>query len=70
MWCLCCPAFALESNGVISFYVRPPEVKKIVFEKVTSKIGMILKTKTAHFGGYKLSYRLEILHTGWRLAAQ
>ena len=70
MWCRCWSAFALESNDVISFYVRPPEVTKKEFEKVTSKIDMILKTKTAHFGGYKLSYRLKILHTGWWLAAE
>ena len=46
------------------FTYDPQKLQKNAFEKVTSKIDMILKTKTAHFGGSKLSYRLEILHTG------
>ena len=29
-------SFCQESNGVICFYLRPPEVTKIVFEKVSS----------------------------------
>ena len=43
-------SFSQESNGVICFYLRPPKVIKIAFEKVTSLIGMISETKTAHFG--------------------
>ena len=44
------PVFAQGSNAVICFYVRPPEVTKNVFEKVTPYIGMILETRTAHLG--------------------
>ena len=29
-------SFAQKSNGVICFYVRPPEGTKIAFEKVTT----------------------------------
>ena len=69
MWFYKCDVYVdqlLLWNLMVSFLFTydPQKLKKIVFEKVTSKIGMILKTKTAHFGGYKLSYRLEILHTG------
>ena len=36
-----------------------------------SSLGTMGKTKNIPFGGQKLSYRVEILHTGWKpLAVQ
>ena len=38
-------------NLMVSFFcVRPPEVTKITFEKMTSYMGMISETKTLHLG--------------------
>ena len=69
MWCYKCDVYVdqlLLWNLMVSFLFTydPQKSQENALEKVTSKIDMILKTKTAHFGGYKLSYRLEILHTG------
>ena len=61
------PVSAQESNGVICFCVRPPEVTKIAFEKKYVIIGYAFGDKNTPFGGQKLSYWLEILYTGRRL---
>ena len=61
------PVLAQESNGVICFCVRPPEVTQIAFEKNDFINRYDFGDKNTPFGGQKLSYWLEIVYTGRRL---
>ena len=44
------PVLAQESNGVICFCVRPPEVTKIAFEKIRHNWVCFRRQKTLHLG--------------------
>ena len=48
------PVSAQESNGVICFCVRPPEVTKIAFERDYVIIGYAFGDKNTPFGGQRI----------------
>ena len=62
--------FAQESNGVICFYVLPPEVTKKSHLKNDVINWYDLETHLGPVWGKKLCDRLEIVYTGRRLVAE
>ena len=64
------PVLAQESNGVVCFCARSPEVITIPFEKNDVINWYDFGDKNTPFGGQILSYWLEILYTSRRLVAK
>ena len=65
--CLSPPVFDQAAKGVIWLLVRPMEVSKLAFEKNDVINWHDFGCKNSPFGSQKLSSRIKILYTGWRL---